>query len=119
MVSNVAAILKALEKVAHKGMIYRSSGEIALEVRLGDVSHLIRAIDEDVIPRLGAARLGLIRLIPRIVRLASVIEVDDDAPVTISLMVHQLSRRELRLRTPRTKRLPNTDHNPKEDPNQE
>ena len=100
-------------------MIYRTSGEVALKVRLSDIGHLIRAIDEDVIPRLSATRLGLIRLIPRLVRLAGVIEVDDDAPVTISLMVHQFSRRELRLGAPRTKRLPNTDHNQKEDPNQE
>lgn len=95
----------------------RPASAIVFEVRFSDISHLVRAIDQHVVPRLDTDRLGLVCLIPGFVRLAGLIEIDNNPPVTIPLMVHQLSWRELRLGSPRSKRLPNTDHNLRKDPN--
>lgn len=91
MVSNIAAILKIFEKVSYKDMPDRIASAIVFEVRFSDISYLIRAIDQHMVPRLGTGRLGLIRLIPSFVCLAGLIAVDNNPPVTIPLMVYQLS----------------------------
>jgi len=50
------------------------AGKVRLEVGLGDVSHLMRSIDKNVVPRLSAFGLRLVTLVPGLRCLAGFVD---------------------------------------------
>ena len=57
--------------------------KVRLEVGLGDVSHLMRSIDQNVVPRLSAFGLRLVTLVPGLRRLAGFVACHDEPTIIV------------------------------------
>ena len=69
-------VVSGKEEVEH-GVHNRVAGRIGLEVALSYVGHLVLPVHQYVIPWLVLVRLGLVGLVPAVVRLAGGVEVHD------------------------------------------
>ena len=57
--------------------------KVRLEVGLGHVSHLMRSIDQNVVPRLSAFGLRLVTLVPGLRRLAGNVACHDEPTIIV------------------------------------
>ena len=69
-------VVAGKEEVEHR-VLNRVAGHIGLEVVLGLLGDLLLPIHQYLIPRLVLVRLGLVGLVPAVVRLAGGVEVHD------------------------------------------
>lgn len=89
MLELVAAVFEVREVTTEPGVVDGLPAGVFLEVGLGDVSAETAAVvDEHVIPRLLAGRLGLVGIIPRVARHAAGIDRDDDTAIAVVLVGH-------------------------------
>ena len=82
--------MKAGEEGAELRMSDRSPARVRLQILLGDIRGR-PTIHEDVIPGLLPSRLRAVLPVPRLIRLARTVVIDDDTAVIVALVMNDVT----------------------------
>ena len=91
--AQISSTFKIVKDFSDSGVIDRLQRRVGIDLPFGDISHIIRPIDQDVIPRLVSWWIGRVgSVILLLSALKAVVHLDNDTSITILFMDDQLTR---------------------------